>query len=46
MSIPARLKAFGISKALDYLDRDPDANLPRLMEWLDRYAGVHLSTPY
>lgn len=46
MSIPARLKAFGISKALDYLDRDPDANLPRLMEWLDRYAGVHLSPPY
>ena len=46
MSIPARLKAFGISKALDYLDRDPDANLPKLMEWLDRYAGVHLSPPY
>ena len=46
MSIPARLKAFGISKALDYLDRDPDANLPRLMEWLDKYAGERLSTPY
>ena len=40
MSIPARLKAFGISKALDYLDRDPDANLPRLMEWLDEVAGM------
>ena len=46
MSIPARLKAFGISKALDYLDRDPDANLPRLMEWLDKYAGERLSPPY
>ena len=46
MSIPARLKAFGISKALDYLGRDPDANLPRLMEWLDKYAGERLSPPY
>ena len=24
MSLPARLRAFGISKALDYLERDPD----------------------
>ena len=33
MSLPARLRAFGISKALDYLERDPDANLPKLMDW-------------
>ena len=46
MSIPTRLKAFGISRALDYLDRDPDANLPRLMEWVDRFAGERLSPPY
>ncbi|MCI7472242.1 MAG: radical SAM protein [Clostridiales bacterium] len=46
MSIPARLKAFGISKALDYLDRDPDTNLPRLMEWLGKYAGERLPPPY
>lgn len=46
MGIPARLKAFGITKALNYLDRDPDANLPKLMEWLDKYAGGRLSPPY
>lgn len=46
MSIPARLKAFGIARALDYLDRDPDANLPKLMEWLDRFAGDRLPFPY
>ena len=46
MGIPARLKAFGIAKALDYLERDPDANLPRLMEWLDRYTGGRLPLPY
>ena len=28
MSLPARLRAFGISKALDYLERDPDATFP------------------
>ena len=39
MSLPARLRAFGISKALDYLERDPDANLPKLMDWLDKYTG-------
>ena len=46
MGIPNGLKAFGIAKALDYLDRDPDANLPRLMEWVDRYAGAHLPLAY
>lgn len=40
MSLPARLRAFGISKALDYLERDPDANLPKLMDWLDKYTGA------
>lgn len=46
MSIPARLRAFGITKALDCLERDPDSNLPRLMEWVDKYAGEKLSPPY
>ena len=40
MSLPARLRAFGISKALDYLERDPDANLPKPeWDWLDKYNG-------
>ena len=46
MSISARLKAFGVARALDYLEQDPDANLPRLMEWVDQYAGEKLSPPY
>ena len=40
MSLPARLRSFGISKALDYLERDPDANLPKLMDWLDIKLGM------
>ena len=46
MGIPARLRAFGVARALDCLERDPDSNLPRLMEWVDRYAGERLSPPY
>ena len=45
MSLPARLRAFGISKALDYLERDPDANLPKLMDWLDTVSYTHLTLP-
>ena len=44
MSLPARLRAFGISKALDYLERDPDANLPKLMDWFDKYTGMQRSS--
>ena len=46
MRAPARLRAFGVAKALDYLERDPDKNLPRLMEWVDQYAGEKLSPRY
>ena len=46
MYIPARLRAFGIARALDCLERDPDNNLPKLMEWVDKYAGGKLSPPY
>jgi len=39
MKLSNQIKAFGISRALDYLDEDPEANLPKLMEWVDRFAG-------
>ena len=46
MGISAHIKAFGFSKVLDYLERDPDANLPRLMEWVDRFTGEKLPQHY
>lgn len=46
MGIPNRLKAFGIARAMDYLEQDPDANLPKLMDWVDKHAGAHLSPAY
>ncbi len=39
MTIGDHIKAFGVSKAYDYLDRDPEENLPKLMAWVDRLAG-------
>lgn len=29
------LQAFGIKKALHYLDDDPDVNIPKLLNWVD-----------
>ena len=46
MSIPYRLWAFGLTKALDYLEQDAGTNLPKLMEWLDKYAGESLCPSY
>lgn len=31
-----RLQQMGIKMALEYLDKDPDKNLPKLLEWADK----------
>ena len=31
------VKAFAASKALSYLDGDPDKNTPKLLEWVDKF---------
>ena len=32
MGISEKIKRMGLSKAYDYLDKDPDANIPRLLD--------------
>lgn len=32
------LKKAGISTAYHYLEKDPEKNLPKLMDWVDRFA--------
>jgi len=32
------MKKFGMRRAYDYLDRDPDTNIPKLMKWVDLLA--------
>ena len=33
------LKKFSISTAYSYIEKNPEQNLPKLMEWVDRLAG-------
>jgi len=31
------LQAFGLKKALSYLDSDPDANFPKILDWVEKF---------
>lgn len=39
MSLSDSVKKIGFRKAYEYLDKDPDANIPKLMDWVDKFAG-------
>ena len=38
-SISYKVKELGINAAVRYLEKDPDKNFPKLMDWVDRFAG-------
>ncbi len=38
MSVLNNLKKEGMMKAYEYLDKDPENNLPHMMEWIDKYS--------
>ena len=40
MSLSDSVKKIGFRKAYEYLDKDPDANIPKLMDWVDKFAGA------
>lgn len=42
MNIGERMTVFGVNRALGYLERDPEANLPRLMGMVDRFVPSDL----
>lgn len=37
--IKNNLKKFGIKKAYDYIEKNPEQNLIKLMDWVDNFAG-------
>ncbi len=39
MKVPEGLTAFGIKEAVEYITKDPQKNLPKLMNWVDRFSG-------
>ena len=45
MSLSDSVKKIGFRKAYEYLDKDPDANIPKLMDWVDKFAGDPTSVP-
>ncbi len=39
MNFATTLKKFGIEQAMNYLYKDPEKNLQKLMSWADKFAG-------
>jgi len=34
------VKAFGLKQVLGYLQKDPENNIPKILDWLDKYGGT------
>jgi MoaA/NifB/PqqE/SkfB family radical SAM enzyme len=32
-----KLKAFGAKQVISYIDKDPDSNIPKLLDWIEKY---------
>lgn len=41
MALKEKAKIFAIKKALEYLDKDPETNLPKLVDWLEAFDVKH-----
>ena len=39
VSVSATMKKFGLEQAFNYLYKDPDKNLLKLMDWADKFVG-------
>ena len=37
MNVADTIKKFGLEQAFDYLYRDPERNLLKIMDWADRF---------
>lgn len=43
MYLPHKLQKLGVEQAVEYLAKDPEENLPKLMDWADKFAGDSFS---
>ena len=39
MSVANTIKKLGLEQAFDYLYKDPENNMLKLMDWADKFAG-------
>lgn len=37
MALKENVEAFAVKQALAYMDKDPEKNLPKLLDWFDRF---------
>lgn len=37
MNLKENVESFAVKKALEYMDKDPETNLPKLVDWFDRF---------
>lgn len=37
MTLKENIEVFAIKKALEYMDKDPETHLPKLMDWFDKF---------
>ena len=38
MSLQKSIQSFGIKQALKYMEKDPEENIPKLMDMVDKFA--------
>ena len=39
MGFTTTLKKVGLDKLIEYTYKDPEANLPKIMDWADKFSG-------
>ena len=44
MGLETSIKKFGIEQAIHYLFKDPETNMPKLLDWADRFSGGEYSS--
>ena len=44
MNAANTLKKLGIEKTFDYIYKDPDKNMPKIMDWADKFAEGEFPT--
>ena len=44
MNATNTLKKLGIEKTFEYIYKDPDKNMPKIMDWADKFADGEFPT--
>ena len=44
MNAATTLRKFGIEQAFNYIYKDPEKNMLRIMDWADKFAGEYFVT--